>query len=457
MTRNRCLGLGLAFLLGAQSAARAQTPAPTGDAATNSTGRPTLSLVPVDAAAKTRGAAEKTTGAQPPAQKDAAPDKTAPAPAPMESADGGSCAADDAKWGPSLPQDVKFLQNLVGCDSLRLYGWADAGYTYNSHGHQLMDVEPRENRFGNEMLVNQLAIVLEKPLKSDELSWGFNATFYAGADAALLRPEGGFTTTNPRFGADFRNLYLSAHLPVLGEGGVDVKVGRMGTIIGWESALAPYRPFYSNDYQWFYGEDGAFTGALATWHATKQLDITNGITMGANTFFTMRGDSPCYIGQINYWLQEDKRTMISTSVYVGNQAIFSATPPGDTTVTWELMIVQNWNKYLTQVVQSDNGWENHIPGVGTGQWWSAYNIFVLHVAPKLDVTNRVEWFNDVNSTRVGTPAHNYGEVTGGLDYHPRPWIRLRPEVRGDFADQPAFNHGNSRNQFTAAMDILLQF
>src|SRR5207245_7398577 len=136
-----------------------QTPAPTGDAATNSIGRPTISLVPVDAAAKTRGAAEKTTGAQAPAQKDAAPDKTAPAP--MESADGGSCAADDAKWGPSLPQDVKFLQNLVGCDSLRLYGWADAGYTYNSHGHQLMDVEPRENRFGNEMLVHQLAIVLE--------------------------------------------------------------------------------------------------------------------------------------------------------------------------------------------------------------------------------------------------------------------------------------------------------
>jgi len=468
MTRNRCLALGLAFLLGAQSAARAQTPASSGDAAINPTGRPTISisLLPAESTAN-KDAAQKLTSVQQPAPKDAAPDKAAPAPAAAMPADGAcgnggcgngsGCGGHGEKWGPSLPQDVKFLQQLVCPDCLRLYGWADAGYTYNSHGHQLMDVEPRENRFGNEMLVNQLAIVVEKPLKSDELSWGFNATFYAGADAALLRPEGGFTTTNPRFGADFRQLYLSTHLPVLGEGGVDVKVGRMGTIIGWESALAPFRPFYSNDYQWFYGEDGAFTGALATWHATKQLDITNGITMGANTFFTMRGNGPCYIGQINYFLQEDKRTMISTSVYVGNQAIFSATPPGDTTVTWELMITHNWNKYLTQVVQSDNGWENNIPGVGTGQWWSAYNIFILHVAPKLDVTNRVEWFNDVNSTRIGTPAHNYGEITGGLDYHPRPWIRLRPEIRGDFADQPAFNHGNSRDQFTAAMDILLQF
>ena len=40
----------------------------------------------------------------------------------------------------------------------------------------------------------------------------------------------------------------------------------MGTIIGCESAMAAYRPFYSNDYQWYYSEDGAFTGALATLH-----------------------------------------------------------------------------------------------------------------------------------------------------------------------------------------------
>src|SRR5262249_50828442 len=253
---------------------------------------------------------------------------------------------------------------------------------------------------------------LERPLKGGpEFNWGFNATFYAGADAALLRPRGGFTTDDPRFGADFRQLYVSAHLPVLSEGGVDVRAGRMGTVIGYESALAPYRPFYSNDYQWFYGEDGAFTGALATWHVNKQLDIINGITLGANTFFTLRGNGPCYLGQVNYWLQEDKQTMLSSSVYIGNQAIFSATPPGDTTVTLEFLVTHNWSKRLTQVIQSDNGWEQGIPngagGTFTGQWWSLYNIFIFHATPTVDLTNRVEWFDDVNSTRIGTAAHNY--------------------------------------------------
>ena len=36
----------------------------------------------------------------------------------------------------------------------------------------------------------------EKPLDPKDWSIGFNSTFYVGADAALLRPEGGFTTTN---------------------------------------------------------------------------------------------------------------------------------------------------------------------------------------------------------------------------------------------------------------------
>jgi hypothetical protein len=357
-----------------------------------------------------------------------------------------------------MPEDLKTFNALFPeCCGVRFYGWLDAGYTYASTGKGILPVEPRENRFGREFLLDQIAMVLDKPLKGGcQFDWGFNATFYAGADAALLRPEGGFTTTNPRFGADFRNLYLSAHLPLLTEGGVDVKAGRMGTVIGYESALAPYRPFYSNDYQWFYAEDGAFTGVVATWHVNKQLDLLAGITMGANTFFTMRGDSPCYLGQINYWLTEKKQTLFSFGLYMGNNAIFAAPGlAGDFDTTIELRVQHDWNKYLTQIVQSDDGWDSNVPGVGTGEWYSLYNIFVLHTSPCLDLTNRVEWFDDVNGTRTGVAA-NYGEVTVGLDYHPIPCLRLRPEARYDFADEPAFGTGH-HSQFTAAIDMVLSF
>jgi hypothetical protein len=242
---------------------------------------------------------------------------------------------------------------------------------------------------------------------------------------------------------------------------MDVQVGRMGTIIGYEGALAPYRPFYSNDYQWFYAEDGAFTGLLTNLHVNKQLDVWNGITMGANTFFTLRSDNSwCYIGQVNYWLQPEKKTLLSASVYAGPNAIFAA--PGlagsfDTTI--ELRIQQNWSKCLTQIIQSDDGWDRNVPGVGTGSWYSLYTILIYHLSPKLDLNLRGEWFDDVQGTRTGI-ATAYEEGTIGFDYHPYKWVSFRPEIRGDFADERAFGPGpvpTNKSQLTVAFDLLFKF
>ena len=398
-----------------------------------------------------------------------AQDSSAPAAKPLQSSEVAAqepAPADEEKLGPTLPEDVKFLQSALFGDrhrdcpsALRLYGWLDAGYTYASTGPGPLTVETRENRFGNEFLFNEAALVLEKPLDPTRFSLGFNATFYAGADAALLRPEGGINTTNPRFGADFRQLFVSAHLPVLTDGGVDIKAGRMGTIIGYESALAPYRPFYSNDYQWFYAEDGAFTGGLAIVHMNKQLDVIGGITLGANTFFTQRGDGPCIIGQVNYWLDECKTTLVSASTYCGHEAIFAApgfASRGEEDYTFELRLQHKFSKEMEMIIQSDDGFATELANGGSGQWYSLYDILIYHLNPKLDANGRAEWFLDNKGTRTGF-ATNYYEVTLGFDYHPVNCLRIRPEVRGDFADDPVFRNGRDKSQLTLAIEGLLSF
>ena len=150
-------------------------------------------------------------------------------------------------------------------------------------------MQPRLNRFGNEFLLNEIGWVVEKPLKQDEFNLGFMMRYFAGANAALGAAKGGigFPPGNAHFGEDFRDLYLSAHLPVLTERGMDFKIGRMNTIIGYNGFLAPYRPFYSSDYQFFYAQDGAFTGFLTNLHVSDRLEVWNGMTLGANTFFVM--------------------------------------------------------------------------------------------------------------------------------------------------------------------------
>lgn len=401
-------------------------------------------------------------------------DKTKPADAPKatlgpaieSAATRGPCCADRCNgWGPTMPENVKFfgefMPNCCGhANGIHVYGWADMGYTYSSTGGGLLAVQPREHRFGNEFLVSQLAVVLEKKLRQDDtFNLGFNATFFAGADAALLVPRGGITTTNDRFGADFRQLYVSAHLPILTQGGMDVHVGRMGTPIGYNSAMAPYRPFYSSDYQWFYAEDGAWTGILTNLHVNKQLDVINAITMGANTFFTYRGNGPTYLGQINYWTTEAKTTQLSTSLQLGNQAIFAAGPKfiGSNDVALTLMVVHNWNKCLTQIVQSSMVWGTEVPSIGTSEFYSLYTILQHHTTQKVDTNIRFEWVRDVQGSRTGVAAH-FGEVTFGFDYHPTKALRIRPEIRGDFASQPAFGPGGTRQgQLTLGIDAILSY
>jgi hypothetical protein len=370
--------------------------------------------------------------------------------------------------GPTPVSDVRFLMDtlglarLLGDSGIRTFGWLEGGYTYASTGPGLLSVEPRQNQFGNEFLLNQLGLVIQKPLKEDQFDIGFNVRYFAGADAALGAAKGGigFPPDNPRFGQDFRDLYVDAHLPILTEGGMDVRVGRMNTIIGYNGFLSPYRPFYSSDYQFFYSQDGAFTGLLTDLHVSKQMDVWNGITLGANTFFTLRSNnSYCYIGQINYWLQEEHKTRLTASVYAGPNAIFAAPGlAGDFDTVVELRVQQNWSKRLTQVVQCNMGWDANTP-VGTGSWYGLYNIGILHLNEKWDALSRVEWFDDVKGTRTGIDT-SYEEVTLGVNWHPVKYLDVRPEIRGDFAGAPAFGNGGvpkDRSQLTMAMSALLKF
>jgi hypothetical protein len=375
---------------------------------------------------------------------------------------------DDFRFGPTPVSDVRFLMDYLGLGSvlsgrgMRTFGWVEGGYSGSSSGSGLLSVQPRQNRFGDEFLLNQIGFVLQKPLEQDRFNIGFNVRYFAGADAALGQPKGGIDDPpgNPRFGQDFRDLYLSAHLPILTEGGLDVKFGRMNSIIGYNGFLAPYRPFYSSDYQFFYSQDGAFTGLLTDLHLTDRLDVWNGVTLGANTFFTKRSNnSICYIGQVNYWLTEERRTRLTASVYAGENSIFAAPGlAGDFATTVELRLQQNWTERFTQVAQCNMGWDSDTP-VGTGSWYGIYTIGIFHVAPTFDINVRGEWFDDVKGTRTGVDAV-YSEVTLGVNWHPFKCLEIRPEIRGDFASRPAYGVDGANDHFsqlTGGISALLKY
>ena len=197
-------------------------------------------------------------------------------------------AQNTTQLGPVHPEDIKFPPNPVTSwladRNMRFFGWANGAYTGSSTGQGELNIEPRANRFGDAWLLNQAAVVLER-VPSGDSWWGFRSEFYMGADAALLRPQDGFGPMLPRFGTDFRQAYFSFRVPVLTDEGIEVKLGRQYVPLGYETTMAPYRPMYSEAYSWFYSQNGATTGAIATIHVDPKLDFITGVTLGVNSLF----------------------------------------------------------------------------------------------------------------------------------------------------------------------------
>jgi hypothetical protein len=444
MVRCRVLALGLGALLGLGAAAMAQGPPPLPGSSTPAPSAIGDGVPPfAGAPAPPAGAVGPGTGLEPQSL-------------PAEINEDLLGASSQFRFGPTPVSEVGILmdsfgfRDFFGASGYRVFGWVEQGYNGASTRPGLMSVQTRLPRFADEYLFNELGLVLQKPLRTDEFDWGIFVRYFAGANAAVGQPLGGIgsTITNERFSHDFRDLYLEAHLPILTEGGLDVRVGRMNTIIGYNGFLAPYRPFYTNDYQFFYLQDGAFTGFLTNLHLTDRLEFWNGMTLGANTFFVTRGaDSYCYIGQVNYWLTDERKTRLTGSVYLGPDALFSAPALNGTFDSMvELRLQQNWSDRFTQVVQCNMGWDANTP-VGDSEAYGIYTQGMFHLTRTFDLNIRGEWFQDTQGTRTGFAA-DYSEVTLGVNWHPTRCLEIRPEIRGDFASEPAFGGGGGGGNFS---------
>ncbi len=345
---------------------------------------------------------------------------------------------------------------------LRAYGWVNGGFTYSSSGGGLLNVASEPNRFGNEFLLNGAWMIVERPVDTGNWSWGFRSDFYGGSDAALLRPMNNFGPQDKHMGTDFRQLFISAHMPVLSAKGVDLQIGRQNMPLGYETLMAPYRPLYSMTYFWIDFQVAA-TGALATWHASNSLDVLAGTVSGYNTVFEMRGRAPDYITRVTYRPGDSPRTTFVGSIFTGPRPAPVAAGHTD---SWQTVVDlearHTWTPRLTQVIQVNSSWatQDQKNNDDTSATHGAFLMATYHANKQLDINARAEWFHDAHGVRTGT-AGQYGESTLGLGIMPNKWITFRPEVRGDFAGQPSFGPASStvhtRNQFTAAGDLIFRF
>jgi hypothetical protein len=391
--------------------------------------------------------------------------ESAPAPAPQDPCCGK---------GPTPLGSVNIIQNaLFGeCEkpTIHISAWMDFDYTYRSTGSGINNVAPVMNRFGDEALCRQLGVYITKPLDSSCWSWGFNVIAIAGADASFLQPTaGGWNNSDPRFGTSFTDLNVTFHLPILTEGGVDVKAGRQTTCLGPMGALPWQRYFDSSDYAWYNMEEGRYTGVSTVWHVNKRLDWYNGVEIGGwGVFYDDVVHGFDYLTQLSYWLDEDCKNTKAWMTVLTGPTDRGRGQGGLNTTVFEFGIQHNWNECWYQIIDTQMVYSKGavFGNPGPGYQERAYDVYTYigrHINNDLDVNFRAEWYYDVDgggyAGGFGIPKTTYWEVTVGPDYHPTKWLQIRPELRYDLSNNDNFGRAGNlqKSQFSAAIEALFKF
>jgi hypothetical protein len=443
------------------------------------------------------------------------------APGPAESVGDLSVPAAERSFGGGEPTEALAaeeaeeeaeptpLMSFLGMEDspIKIYGWIQNSFTGNTNGNGTtrsnFGVNP--NNQANEWMGNQYYLIFENPLElEDELNfgwridnlfgndWSFN--FMQGLLNNVFQPPGSFA------GYDPAQFYGEVHLPIVTEGGIDVKAGRFYTLAGYEVVPAIGRPLLSVPYMFNYGQPFTHMGVMSTTHLTDRINLHNGIINGWDRFIN-RNYNPGYHGGFT-WNSEDETWALAVMYVWGSNQYPRFLPNGQQIYPtgyiqipslagrrnpnfsdnyrnlFTTVLTRKWNDKLTQVIETDQGFERNIPGLASpvidgvvqngaaksAQWQSFGNWFLYSFTDKLTGVWRSEVFWDQQGARTAVVRDNrfkgdrYYEMTLGLIYKPHDWLWIRPEARYDWAQfGTPYTDGTRGSQFTLGFDVILLY
>ena len=407
--------------------------------------------------------------------------------------------ADDAATAPAAdPSAIKFGALIETGANMN----PASPTTGNNYGQLLTD-KP------NQVVLNQAVLTLNRDLdpKAEGYDWGFKLQGFYGADARYTHFIGVFDhATTDRNQFDLVEANLLGHLPVVGEGGVDVKAGAYSTPIGYEVIQSSLNPLYSHSYIFNYGIPLKNTGVVTTTHVNDLLDIWLSVDSGINTTLGERGTVNGHLvnGLVGFGLNglaDGKLTILALSHFGPANAEARLDQPsgfadaahkgryiGDSVITYKATDALT---YVTELnyIRDDIGWGSNHGATAGGA--AQYVQYALNDTVTLVV--RGEVFSDPKGYFVaGFPGNNgfvsyergeatetlsptmktaqhgatYGALTLGTTIKvPGLPERLdgtviRPEVRYDTTTDgtKAYNYGSvakDDHQFTIGADLVI--
>ena len=352
-----------------------------------------------------------------------------------------------------------------GLDDLNvnIYGFVESSATFNAQGTRIneggvFDTESREFDF------NQADLTFERTVdpSKGKFDVGGRMEWIWGSDAAFIHSNGLFDwyngPENPDEQWDPVQAYVDFALPI--GSGLDLKVGKFVTLLGYETINPTNNPFYSHSYLFGFAIPFTHTGVLATYVLNPQWTISAGVTRGWEQAFKDNNRAPDFLGSVT-WAPNEKWKFALNNTTGAEQANDSR----DLRTVFDLVATYTVNEKLTLGFNGDYGFESNsatarIPG-NDAQWYGIATYLSQKLCDAATVNVRGEWFDDTDGSRgLGT---NVYEVTLGLTITPfykdntLSNFKLRPEVRWDYGQTPLFDTGTRHDQFTAAIEGYFTF
>lgn len=385
-------------------------------------------------------------------------------------------------------------------NGIHLSAQLEAGITGNPDGPK--------NNFGqlftdkpNTVLLNQLLLTANKPLdpKATGFDWGFKLQGMYGSDARYTQYLGELNRVDPteRNQLDIVEANVLFHLPVLFDGGVDIKAGQYVTPLGYETIDPSTNPFYSHSYIFNFGIPLKHTGILTTSHVSSLLDVYFGADTGVNTTWGPLGDNNgavAFLGGVNLTMLDGNLTVLALTHIGPENATRALSPMGfnangyyrylnDIVITYKATTALTFVTDLNWIRDDFDGiGTSGIPKTANGLGIAQYVSYAL--SDTLTLNGRAELYRDDNNFFVASYQNNgsfvqaeqgftvgvgalhpttYGALTAGVTYKPAglpsaiSGLLIRPEIRfdSDLGGQRAF--GGNNEAFTIASDVVLTF
>jgi len=336
----------------------------------------------------------------------------------------------------------------------KLSGFAEGSYAYSGRSVGDTTIVGRlYDRLQNRFMLNALAVVLDKPYDPAKFSAGFHSELLLGQDATLIK-SGGFDLGAQ---ADLPHLYVTLNIPTASGNGLQIKAGRMVTLMGVEVIETVANPNWSEANQFIYVENFTGTGVSVETKFNNYVDaqfrVINGWDQVSdnNTHKSLMGrlgvypDARTSIGIVGFWGPEE----------AGNN---TANRYGVEGLLWrKLGKAAVW-------VQGDYGTEQANAALPDptqdAKWWALGGWVTYDFTSSLGLALRADYVNDENGARstfnglVGYPANagqRFGSGTATLNIRAWPSAVVRPEVRYDRSTLAAF--AGKKDQVTLALGV----